>query len=55
MTPNATAVSDASRAEVMASVDSTPSQSEFVIADISRDDAWLSMRLSEAPSLRDWA
>ncbi|MFB6092945.1 MAG: hypothetical protein ABEK02_08055 [Haloquadratum sp.] len=55
MTPNATAVSDASRAEVMASVDSTPAQAEFIIADVSCDDAWLSMRASEAPSLRDWA
>ncbi|MDQ2056139.1 MULTISPECIES: hypothetical protein [Halobellus] len=56
MTPNATAAaSDASRAEVMASVDSTPAQSEFIIADISRDDAWLSMRVSEAPSLDEWA
>jgi hypothetical protein len=55
MTPNATAVSDASRAEVMASVDSTSAQSEFIIADVSRDDAWLSMRASETPSLRDWA
>jgi len=55
MTPNATAVSDASRAEVMASVDSTPAHSEFIIADISRDDAWLSMRVSEAPSLDEWA
>ncbi|MDS0296010.1 DUF7556 family protein [Halogeometricum luteum] len=55
MTPNATAASDASRAEVMASVDSTPSGSEFIIADISCDDAWLSMCETEAPSLRDWA
>ncbi|MFC6873819.1 DUF7556 family protein [Halobellus marinus] len=54
MTPNATAKSDASRAEVMASVDSTPAQPEFIIADISRDDAYLSMPASEAPSLRDW-
>jgi hypothetical protein len=55
MTPNATAASDASRAKVMASVDSTPSGLEFIIADISCDDAWLSMCETEAPSLRDWA
>jgi hypothetical protein len=54
MTQNATAVADASHAEVMASVDSAPTQPEFVIADISRDDAWLSMPVSEAPSLREW-
>ncbi len=47
-------MADASHAEVMASVDSTPTQPEFVIADVSRDDAWLSMSVAEAPSLRDW-
>ncbi|WP_197427878.1 hypothetical protein [Halogeometricum sp. CBA1124] len=55
MTPNVAAASDASRAEVMASVDSTPARSEFIIADISCDNAWLSMAAAEAPSLRDWA
>ena len=55
MTQNATAVADASQVEVMASVDPSPAQPEFVIADVSRDDAWLSMPASEAPSLRDWA
>ncbi|MFB6250527.1 MAG: hypothetical protein ABEI27_02375 [Halobellus sp.] len=54
MTPNATAASDASRAEVMASVDSTSGKSEFIIADITCDDAWLSMRVSDAPSLDEW-
>ena len=54
MTQNATAVADASHAEVMASVDPSPTQPEFVIADVSRDDAWLSMPASEAPSLRAW-
>jgi hypothetical protein len=55
MTPDATASFGASRAEVMASVDSNRSRSEFIIADISRDEAWLSMREADAPSLRDWA
>ena len=54
MTQNATAVADASQAEVMASVDPSPAQPEFVIADVSRDGAWLSMSAAEAPSLRDW-
>jgi hypothetical protein len=54
MTQNATAVADASHAEVMASVDPSPAQPEFVIADVSRDDAWLSMPTAEAPSLREW-
>lgn len=55
MTQNATAVADASHGEVMASVDSTSARPEFVIADVSRDDAWLSMPVAEAPSLRAWA
>jgi hypothetical protein len=54
MTQNATAVTDASHTEVMASVDPSPAQPEFVIADISRDEAWVSMPASEAPSLREW-
>ena len=54
MTRNVTAVTDASHAEVMASVDSGSARPEFVIADVSRDDAWLSMPVSEAPSLREW-
>ncbi|MFC6827067.1 MULTISPECIES: DUF7556 family protein [Halopelagius] len=55
MTPNATANIGATRAEVMASVDSSPSRSEFIIADISRDEAWISMRVEDAPSLPEWA
>ncbi|SFF76253.1 hypothetical protein SAMN04488063_0181 [Halopelagius inordinatus] len=55
MTPNATANIGATRAEVMASVDSSSSHSEFIIADISCDEAWISMRVEDAPSLRDWA
>jgi hypothetical protein len=54
MTQNATAVVDASGVEVMASVDSGPARPEFIIADVSQDDAWLSMPVSEAPSLREW-
>ena len=54
MTQDATAVVDASHAEVMASVDSAPARPEFVIADVSRDGAWVSMPVSEAPSLREW-
>lgn len=38
--------------EVMASVDE--SSSEFVIADIAREDAWLSVRERDAPVLEKW-
>lgn len=55
MTPDVTTQSDASRAEVMSSVDVTPTQSEFVIADVTCDDAWLSIRTTEAPLLEEWA
>ena len=54
MTQNATAVTDASHTEVMASVDPSPAQPEFVIADISRDEAWVSIHADDAPALRSW-
>ncbi|ERH03337.1 MAG: hypothetical protein A07HR60_01071 [uncultured archaeon A07HR60] len=40
--------------EVMASIDATDSHPEFVIADVSRDEAWLSVAETEAPVLREW-
>jgi hypothetical protein len=39
-------------AEVMAALDE--STAEFVIADVERDDAWLSVREDDAPILRNW-
>ncbi|MEZ3116296.1 hypothetical protein RYH80_10290 [Halobaculum sp. MBLA0147] len=39
-------------AEVMAAVDE--STSEFVIADLGREDAWLSIRAGEARPLEEW-
>lgn len=56
MTPDTAAVSTAGSAEdVMASVDDDDGGVErFVIADISRDDAWLSLPLAEAATLADW-
>ncbi|WP_313692563.1 DUF7556 family protein [Halorarum halobium] len=38
--------------EVMASVDED--SSEFVIADIAREDAWLSVGERDAPVLEQW-
>lgn len=40
MTPNATAAPDASRDEIMASVDTTMGTREYIIADVTRDGAW---------------
>lgn len=41
-------------AEVMASVDASDRRPEFVIADISREDAWVSVREADAPILEEW-
>lgn len=49
-----TAAVDEGDAEVMASVDAAPGRTALVIADVSRDDAWLSMRADEAARLSDW-
>ena len=40
--------------DVMASVDEGAGLPEFVIADISRDDAWVSIQLTDAKVLDDW-
>lgn len=40
--------------EVMGSVDSSGPVSRYVIADTTKDDAWLSIQASEAPDLGDW-
>lgn len=56
MTPDTTVVSEpvADHPEVMASVDEDGSVRRFVIADITRDDAWLRIQESEATSLQAW-
>jgi len=38
----------------MASVDDGTGRPEFVIADVSRDDAWMSIQLRDATGLDDW-
>lgn len=40
--------------EVIASVDGEGSAREFVLADISEDDAWLAMAADDAPTLPAW-
>lgn len=40
--------------EVMASVDDAGSSSEYVIADLGADEAWLSISVSDAPELPAW-
>lgn len=53
MVTDTTAI-DVSDAEVMASVDSTASSAEFIIADITSDNAWVSVGADEAPALHEW-
>lgn len=55
MTPDTTTASPSVAADdVMASVDGDGLAERFVIADISRDDAWVSIPLREAASLPNW-
>ncbi|MFO7834573.1 MAG: hypothetical protein R6V31_11135 [Halohasta sp.] len=49
-----TPVADGSDAEVMASIDGASGSPSYIIADISRDDAWLSVRQRDAPVLAEW-
>jgi len=39
---------------VMAAIDDGGASARLVIADVSRDDAWLSVQESEAPALGEW-
>jgi len=39
---------------VMAAIDDGGATARLVIADVSRDDAWLSVQESEAPALGEW-
>jgi hypothetical protein len=54
MTPDASAAAGDSGAEVMASVDSTPDGTQFVIADITRDEAWIAVAEADASPLPAW-
>ncbi len=54
MTPNPTPGTDGSNPEVMASVDGDDSRPSLIIADVSRDEAWVSVRADHAPVLTEW-
>lgn len=54
MTVDTLVPADGSSAEVMASVESSPRSATFIIADISCDDAWVSMGADDAPTLDEW-
>ncbi|MUW15714.1 hypothetical protein GJ633_14590 [Halorubrum sp. CBA1125] len=40
--------------DVMASIDSSSSRPEFVIADVSRENAWVSVDETDATVLEEW-
>jgi hypothetical protein len=40
--------------DVVSSVDGEGSSKEYVIADITADDAWLAMEADDAPDLPSW-
>ena len=54
MTPNARTSLETSAGEVMASVDETASGKQLVIADITRDDAFLTVAFEDALALSNW-
>jgi len=54
MTQDHTPVGDATTPEVMAAVDDADRRPSYVIADISRDGAWLSVRETDAVILAEW-
>jgi len=56
MAPDTTVVSESvsGRPEVMASVDDDGTTRRYVIADLSRDEAWISMRVAQSASLLSW-
>lgn len=56
MTPDITVASESvtDHTEVMASVDTKGSSRRLIIADISRDDAWISMPMSESVPIPAW-
>ncbi len=55
MTQDHTPVSETSMGEVMAAVDASSSRPSYVIADVTRDEAWLSVSQTDAPVLAEWA
>ena len=54
MTQDHTPVRHAETPEVMAAVDDADSCPSYVIADVSRNGAWLSVREPEAVILSEW-
>jgi hypothetical protein len=54
MGKDAAGVSEPSRNEVMAAIDSDGHGPRLVIADISADESWVSMPARAAASLADW-
>ena len=45
---------DPTAGRVMASIDAERGVERLIIADVSRDDAWIAMPVGDAPHLTDW-
>lgn len=56
MTPDTTVASESvtDHTEVMASVDTKGSNRRLIIADLSQEDAWISMPMSESVPVTVW-
>lgn len=39
---------------IMASIDGDSEAEQLIIADVSRDEAWIAMPMAEAPALSHW-
>jgi len=52
--PTDRALDAADAPDVMASIDSSASRPALVIADVSREDAWVSVDESDATVLKEW-
>lgn len=53
MGPSHTAATETD-GEVMAAIDEEPAGQRFLVADVSRDDAWVAIALSDAAALDSW-
>lgn len=53
MAPTHTAAAEKD-GEVMGAIDEAASGERFVVADVSRDDAWVATPLSNAATLEEW-
>lgn len=54
MVPDTAAASNSTEGEVMVSIDGDGGAEKVIIADITREGAWISIPLAEAASIPEW-